>query len=329
MIARMAFLLLTPLLLSACDNDASTKPALDSGQNQQHSAELQSLIHQVKANLAFVEGGNFLMGDFGAKYGPEKIQLDAQKDSKPLHKVTLSNYSISKFKTTNQEYQLYLNLNGLQLKQEDNPLLQEWADALNKLPDTPAHMDWYDAEKYCAWLGKVSGLPFALPTEAQWEYAARNRGQFIIAGTNSGVLEMDGIQRGINISGSLDRKEFARKMGLSTEIDTAMPVDRYPPNPLGLYDMAGNGYDWIKDWYDPDYYKNSPVVDPQGPEKPVFKRREGIYDAEEKYQKVLRGAGTSGHFNGLTVARFKRSQDTKVTFITTVRCVVNSPQPVK
>ncbi|SAH29965.1 Serine/threonine-protein kinase pkn1 [Enterobacter ludwigii] len=120
------------------------------------------------------------MGDFGAKYGPEKIQLDAQKDSKPLHKVTLSNYSISKFKTTNQEYQLYLNLNGLQLKQEDNPLLQEWADALNKLPDTPAHMDWYDAEKYCAWLGKVSGLPFALPTEAQWEYAARNRGSSLL-----------------------------------------------------------------------------------------------------------------------------------------------------
>lgn len=172
--------LLAPLMLGACDNDAFTKPALDSGQNQQHSAELQSLIRQVKANLVFVEGGNFLMGDFGAKYGPEKIQLDAQQDSKPLHKVTLSNYSISKFKTTNQEYQLYLNLNGLQLKQEDNPLLQEWADALNKLPDTPAHMDWYDAEKYCAWLGKVSGLPFALPTEAQWEYAARNRGSSLL-----------------------------------------------------------------------------------------------------------------------------------------------------
>ncbi len=60
MIARMAFLLLTPLLLSACDNDAPTKPALDSGQNQQHSAELQNLIHQV------VDGG------FGAIYSPEK-----------------------------------------------------------------------------------------------------------------------------------------------------------------------------------------------------------------------------------------------------------------
>ncbi|GAA0473423.1 MULTISPECIES: formylglycine-generating enzyme family protein [Tatumella] len=316
--------LLAPLLLSACDNKVSAKPTVGSGQNQQHSAELQGLIRQVKANLVFVEGGDFLMGDFGAKYGPEKIQFDSRKDSKPLHKVTLSNYSISKFKTTNQEYQLYLKLNKLSLRESNNPLTQKRMDALNKLPDTPAHMDWNDAEKYCTWLSKVSGLPFALPTEAQWEYAARSRGQFIIAGTNSGVLEMDGIQRGINISGSLDREEFARKMGLSSGLYTAMPVDRYPPNPLGLYDMAGNGYDWVKDWYDPDYYKNSPVVDPQGPEKPVFKRREGIYDTEEKYQKVLRGAGTSGPFNGLTIARSKRSPDTKVTFVMTVRCVVNS-----
>ena len=321
--------LLAPLLLSACDNSTSLKATPAPAPSTQHNTELQSLIHQVKANLVFVEGGDFLMGDFGAKYGPEKIQLDTEKDSKPLHKVTLNSYSISKFKTTNQEYQLYLKLNGLQLKQEDNSLLQEWADTLNKLPDTPAHMDWYDAEKYCTWLGKVSGLPFALPTEAQWEYAARSRGQFIIAGTNSGVLEMKSINRGINISGSLDREEFAKKMGLAGGTRVALPVDSYPPNPLGLYDMAGNGLEWINDWYDPDYYKNSPIVDPQGPEKPVFKRREDIDDTEEKYQKVLRGAATSGPFNGLTVARFKYSPDTKLTFVTAVRCVVNSPQPVK
>ncbi|HEM0854030.1 TPA: SUMF1/EgtB/PvdO family nonheme iron enzyme, partial [Escherichia coli] len=300
-------------------------PASD--QTTQHSAELQGLIHQVKANLVFVEGGDFLMGDFGAKYGPEKIQLDTEKDSKPLHKVTLSGYSISKFKTTNQEYQLYLKLNGLQLKKVDNPLTQKLVDSLNKLPDTPAHMNWYDAEKYCAWLGKVSGFPFALPTEAQWEYAARSRGQFVIVGTNSGTLEMKTINRGINISGASDREDFARKMGLAGGIMVALPVDSYPPNPLGLYDMAGNGYEWVNDWYDPDYYKHSPVVDPGGPEKPVYKRREDIDDTEEKYQKVLRGADYSGPFRGLTVARYSRWPGTDVN--ETVRCVVNSPQPVK
>ncbi|MGE6765958.1 formylglycine-generating enzyme family protein, partial [Serratia sp. NPDC071084] len=220
-------------------------------------------------------------------------------------------------------YQRYLKINNKTLSKASNSLTQKLMDALNKLPNTPAHMDWYDAEQYCAWLGKVSGLPFALPTEAQWEYAARSRGQFFIVATNSGVLEMDGIQRGINISGSLDREEFARKMGLTSGIWTTLPGDSYPPNPLGIYDMAGNGYEWVKDWYDPDYYQHSPAVDPQGPEKPVYKDHEG------KYTKVLRGAETSGPFKGLTIARFKRSRDTRATFVTTVRCVVNSPQPVK
>nr|WP_230979204.1 SUMF1/EgtB/PvdO family nonheme iron enzyme [Intestinirhabdus alba] len=310
-------------MLTACDNNSAAKPTAEIKESQQHRAGLQNLIRQVKNNLVFVEGGEFLMGDFGREYGPEKMQLNTEKDSKPLHKVTLSSYSISKFKTTNQEYQLYLKLNNLQLKKEDNSLSQELADALNTLPDTPAHMDWYDAEKYCAWLGKVSGLPFALPTEAQWEYAARSRGQFFIVGTNSGVLEMKNVNRGINISGGLDREDFAIKMRLKSGTMTAMPVDRYPPNPLGIYDMAGNGYDWINDWYDPDYYKNSPAKDPQGPEKPEYK------DYEGNYTKVMRGARTSGPFKGLTVARFKRSPDTKTISDTTVRCVVNSPQPVK
>jgi formylglycine-generating enzyme required for sulfatase activity len=321
---KRTFLLpVIPLLLAACDNSASTTSTADAGQSQHHSAELQNMIRQVKNNLVFVEGGDFLMGDFGKEYGPEKMRLDTKKDSKPLHKVTLTSYSISKFKTTNQEYQLYLKLNNLRLKKEDNSLSQALSDALNKLPNTPAHMDWYDAEQYCTWLGKVSGLPFALPTEAQWEYAARSRGQFFIVGTNSGVLEMDRINRGINISGGLDREDFAVKMGLKGGTMIALPVDSYPPNPLGIYDMAGNGYEWVNDWYDPDYYKISPAVDPLGPEKPIYK------DYRGHYTRVLRGADYSGPFKGLTITRHKNKPDTDVIGDKTVRCVVNSLRPVK
>ncbi|MFI8415935.1 formylglycine-generating enzyme family protein [Serratia sp. NPDC078593] len=314
-------LLLAPLLLAACDNPPQETALMQPP--PQDNAELQALIRQVKSNLVFVQSGDFLMGDFGGDYGPEKIQYDTNEDSKPLHKVTLSSYSIGKFKTTNQEYQRYLKINNKTISKASNSLAQERMDALNKLPNTPAHMDWHEAEQYCAWLGKVSGLPFALPTEAQWEYAARSRGQFFIVATNSGVLEMDGIQRGINISGSLDREEFARKMGLSTDIYTAMPVDSYPPNPLGIYDMAGNGYEWVKDWYDPDYYQHSPVVDPQGPEKPVYK------DFYGNFTRVLRGADYSGPFKGLTIARFSGDPQESIPTNKTVRCVVNSPQPVK
>ncbi|MEN3752173.1 SUMF1/EgtB/PvdO family nonheme iron enzyme [Mangrovibacter sp. SLW1] len=173
--------LLAPLFLSACDNHPATTSAATAAQNQQSSPELQNMLHQVKQNLVFVEGGDFLMGDFGREYGPEKLRYDVNKDSKPLHKVTLSSYSISRFKTTNQEYQLYLKLHNLSLRKVDNELTQERRDSLNKLPNTPAHVDWYEAEQYCAWLGEVSGLPFALPTEAQWEYAARSRGQFLLS----------------------------------------------------------------------------------------------------------------------------------------------------
>ncbi len=320
---KYGLLILAPLLLAACDNSSSASAAPVSGQSIQQSAEQDALIRQVKANLVFVKGGDFLMGDFGKEYGPEKIQLDTEDDSKPLHKVTLTSYSISKFKTTNQEYQTYLKINKLKQKKADNSLLQEYIDSLNKLPDTPAHMDWYDAQKYCAWLGNVSGLPFALPTEAQWEYAARSRGQFFIVGTNSGELEMESVNRGINVAGGLDREDFAIKMGLKGGTMIAMPVDRYPPNPLGLYDMAGNGLDWMNDWYDPNYYNSSSVSDPKGPEQPVYK------DYKGNYTKALRGASLSGSFNGLTVARFKENPGTHIIIDKTVRCVVNSPQPIK
>ncbi|MCT9038856.1 formylglycine-generating enzyme family protein [Enterobacter cloacae] len=62
------------------------------------------------------------------------------------------------------------------------------------------------------------------------------------------------------------------------------PVDKYPPTPFGLYGMAENGYEWVKDWYDPDYYSKSPIKDPQGPEKPVIKDKD-----TGQYRKVLRG----------------------------------------
>ena len=57
-------------------------------------------------------------------------------------------------------------------------------------------------------------------------------------------------------------------MGWNTESISPLPVGRFPPNPLDLYAMSDNGLEWVKDWYDPDYYQNSPVNDPQGPEQP-------------------------------------------------------------
>jgi formylglycine-generating enzyme required for sulfatase activity len=278
------------------------------------------------------------MGDYGLQYGPERLPYDSDKDSKPLHTVELSSYSINKFKVTNAEYQFYLNSNGLKLREQGMASKEKW-DSINSAPNTPAHVDWYEAEQYCNWLASVTELPFALPTEAQWEYAARSRGQFLMVATDDGTYKAEPSSKrsefyepkGINISSNGDRVAFAKKMGWKTKYYTPLPVDMFPPNPLGLYSMSDNGFEWVKDWYDPDYYKYSPLKDPQGPTKPIFK------DVLGHFAKVLRGQNYADPYwgGGVNVHRseqepFGRVDKEGSIFIAskTARCAVNSPTPV-
>ena len=321
--------------LSGCDQGASAVNAKVTNISRE---ELDAFIKSVKSNLVFVEGGEFLMGDYGAEYGPEKLPYNRDKDSKPVHKVKLSSFSIGRFKVTNQEYQFYLRLHGLKLREDNADYSFE---VVSSAPNVPAYMDWYDAEKYCTWLAEKTDLPFYLATEAQWEYAARSRGQFLMVATDDGTYkatndpvtrEWESGPRGINISSSWDRKAFAKEKGWKTGIFTPLPVDRFPPNPLGLYAMSDNGLEWVKDWYDPDYYKNSPMLDPQGPNKPVFKNYFG------RYVKVIRGQAFADPQwgGGVNLQRtaaephgyMKKSESIFLNSMTT-RCVVNSTAPVK
>lgn len=330
---------------------AGCKPSENAKESSSISAvseeELQAFVRQIKANLVFVEGGEFLMGDYGEKYGPERLPYDSNKDSKPVHKVELSGYSIDKFKITNQEYQFYLKANGLRLRDMgdgDEYIQKKWLDK-NSTPNTPAHVDWHEADKYCNWLSEVTRLPFSLATEAQWEYAARSRGQFLMVATDDGTYkrpvgefsEDDG-PRGVNISTEWDRVAFAREMGWKTDTQTPLPVDMFPPNPLGLYAMSDNGFEWVKDWYDPNYYKISPVKDPQGPDQPVYKD----IVSNDKFAKVLRGKNYADPFwgGGVNVQRSYGNQNADMRSVVdgsdlvvldnkTARCVVNSQTPVK
>ncbi|EJB5576855.1 SUMF1/EgtB/PvdO family nonheme iron enzyme [Citrobacter freundii] len=316
----LLLLSLAASVVAGCDqNPVSVKPM--------HSAEdlarLQEFVTQIKSELVFVEGGEYLMGDFGEEYGVEKLQYDGHKDSKPLHRVELSSYSLSKFKASNQQYQFYLAWNGLSGRKVDERLLKRWREK-GRTPDAPAHVDWHEAEQYCAWLGEVTGLPFSLPTEAQWEYAARSRGKYVVAPTDDGTIRIEN-RKGINIATELDAEEYAKKAGLILKWLSPLPRDFRPPNPLGIYDMAGNGWEWMKDWYDPEYYSHSPVKDPQGPEQPVFKDPDGYYT------RVLRSQDFSGPGRGLTMVRYKADPESRPYLPTdkTVRCAVNHPSPVK
>ncbi|WP_425135247.1 formylglycine-generating enzyme family protein [Citrobacter braakii] len=303
-----------------CDqNPTSVKPR----HNTEDQARLQEFVTQIKSELVFVEGGEYLMGDFGEEYGVERLQYDGRKDSKPLHRVELSSYSLSKFKASNQQYQFYLAWNGLSGRKVDKRLLKRWREK-GRIPDAPAHVDWHEAERYCAWLGEVTGLPFSLPTEAQWEYAARSRGKYVVAPTDDGTIRIEN-RKGINIATELDTEEYAKKTGSTLKWRSPLPRDFRPPNPLGIYDMAGNGWEWMKDWYDPEYYSHSPVKDPQGPEQPVFKDPDGYYT------RVLRSQDFSGPGRGLTMVRYKADPESRPYLPTdkTVRCAVNHPGPVK
>ena len=134
---------------------------------------------------------------------------------------------------------------------------------ITKRGDHPVvHVNWDDARAYCAWLTDRTGVKHRLPSEAEWEYAARggrDGEEFVWEG---GKEEPEGKPRA-NIWHGRFPRENTEKDGF---YGTA-PVGQFPANPYGLYDVAGNVWEWCADWYAPDYYSKSPMNNPSGPLK--------------------------------------------------------------
>ncbi|MFT2770111.1 formylglycine-generating enzyme family protein [Klebsiella pneumoniae] len=216
----------------------------------------EALVAKSLSNMVPVQGGEFLMGDFGPLVG-EKLPFSINQDDKVLHKVVLSDFSISKFKVTNDDYNKYLRITGVK-KPPINILLKDYPSL---------------AKDDCQWLGKESDKNIDLPTEAQWEYAARSRGQYLPFSTNNGNFEL-----GSNIPEQKKLDEYTDGYGFPI-----YPIGKYPPNPLGLYDMGLSGAEWSNDWYSTDYYSHSPVYDPQGPVKGNEKVLRGYVGGDRQY----------------------------------------------
>lgn len=307
-------------LLSGCEQSSS---AIKKSNIPVSASELKDFIARIQDDFVYVEGGSFLMGRGRESSDP----------ASPAHEVELSGFSISRYKVTNEEYQFYLRSVGKLLRTDGGRSF----DQVSTNPRTPAFMDWYEAECYCNWLKDISGSPISLPTEAQWEYAARSRGLFVHVATDDGTAKIkrvkpededdDGL-RGINVSASYDRYAFAKEMGWDTGISTPLTVDRFPPNPLGIYSMTGSGLEWVMDWYDPNYYHYSPRLNPTGPSGPVHKE-------DGQFTKVLRGASYFDPLwsGALTTERVFSSQETTyesfgkkslLLYNRTARCVMNS-----
>ncbi|MEC5344887.1 SUMF1/EgtB/PvdO family nonheme iron enzyme [Brenneria populi] len=270
-----------------------------SGQAENNS-DIKNLVKRSLDNMVNIQGGSFEMGDFGIKIG-EKLPLTGDVNDQPLHKVTLSDFSISKYKITYRDYDVYTSATG---KKKLDPgstleLSKKFRD-----PDVAAALNWQQSRDYCQWLGKQANKKIDLPTEAQWEFVARNRGQYVVYATDSGKYE-----EGHNIPTSEQKMEI---MGFN---DFNIPVGKLPPTPLGIYDMAGNGTDWVIDWYDADYYKYSPENDPQGPDS----------GNEKVYRGFQMGAGAMANqtiFRQFAAPDIDKDKDYVVP-TRNARCVIN------
>lgn len=281
---------------------------------EQHDAVLRTVVRSLD-DMVFIEGGEFEAGDFGWPCDrnladvcewpcgvPRELlcRITVNGEDDELHDVRLSGYHLSRYQTRLGDFDLFQQVNGRPImfaEDRDEEALKDWFQ-----PDKPAPTkDWQQAKDYCRWVGDLSGLPVDLPTEAQWEFAARNRGKHVVYPTDNGRLD------------------FGRNYPPRQEdwTDGTYPVGSFPPSPLGLYDMAGNATDWVGG-YDPGYDDGIPRENPQGTETGTYR--------------IKRGKGTDEHpwILANTVVRWPEpAVQEDYSLQASFRCSVQTDQPLK
>jgi len=227
------------------------------------AAELPKSVNDGYGEMLVVPAGSFTMGDTNG---------DGDSREGPAHVVTLDAYYIGKFEVTNGDWKKFLNDSGYEDKKfwpggyvvpkDQSPY---WTQANNHGGGTPGSdkypvmgMNWDAATAYCNWLSAKTGKKYRLPTEAEWEKAARGTDKRKFPWGNTISLE------NANYAGA-------------QKFDTGKEVGSYPKgaSPYGAMDMGGNVMEWCSDWYQRDYYKESPKKNPKGPEKGAYRVMRG------------------------------------------------------
>lgn len=188
--------------------------------------ESKGVINGIINNMVYVEGGTFTMGN----------GFDPQE-----HKVTVGNYFICKYEVTQREWQAIMGKlpywctvkeGSVNMRGDNKPVVGVSHD---------------DCENFAKRLSRMTGKKFRLPTEAEWEYAARggklSKGYIYAGGNNINAVAWNGGNSGSSIH----------------------EVGKKQPNELGLYDMSGNAQEWCHDFFSSNYYLTSPSTNPQGP----------------------------------------------------------------
>jgi len=263
-----------PLAAVICGVLVLSRPAVSAKVRQSENEYTNS----IGMKFVQIEPGTFRMGQLkrllpevlpiiegGSRGGRFDLLANGDYDEKPVHTVKITRpFYMGRFEVTNKQYELFdpshKKLRGKAgLSKEDN--------------EAVIFVSWYDAVAFCQWLSDKDGLPYRLPTEAEWEYACR-------AGTKTNYY-----------TGDILPKEFCKNPGrVGMPRPVSLKVGQTPPNRWGLYDMHGNVEEWCYDWYGP--YKAGAAVDPVGYISGDFRVTRG--GSHSTYAYFLRSANRMG-----------------------------------
>jgi formylglycine-generating enzyme required for sulfatase activity len=225
-------------------------------------------------NMVLVRGGSYNMGCTSE-------QQDCGDDEKPAHRVSVSDFYIGKYEVTVAEFKRFVDEKDHRTDAENDGGSyiwdgKEWVkkaginwrhDVAGQLRSSSEmkhpviHVSWNDAQAYCQWLSQKTGKSYRLPSEAEWEYAAREGGKAVLFGNGKNIIDPAQVNFGSVEAG---KKPYSV---VGTYRQKTVPVGSLnSPNALGLHDMSGNVWEWCSDWYGSDYYQNSPNSNPKGPD---------------------------------------------------------------
>ena len=265
----------------------STTPPADPQQTQDSLP--QNFVNSIGVRMALVPAGQFRMGrqDSAAQLRsayPESVSQDQFDDEQPQRLVVLSHdFYMGVHEVTVAQFEAFAKATGYKTDAERRVRGDNRAGMVDRLAQEPnatwransttansrepvIYVSWNDAMAFCRWLSDTESARYRLPTEAEWEYAARG-------GTTTRYSNGNDPESLLHIANVLDlaaERRFASqnwKSGTRGSDGFAMlaPVGSFEPNQYGLYDMHGNVWEWCADWYDATYYRTGATRDPRGP----------------------------------------------------------------
>lgn len=193
------------------------------------AAEDRKILQQLLDNMQPIPAGEFQMGD---------SQGVGEDDELPVRTVQVRAFALSKFEVTYEQYALYARSTG------EDPPKARWGGGSRPVVD----VTWHDAMDFIVWLSEVTNVPFRLPSEAEWEYAARAGSDASYSfGNNAATLCDYG-----NVADSSTTIGWRTRL-CADGFETTAPVGSFKPNAFGLYDMHGNVWEWLSDCWFHDY----------------------------------------------------------------------------